>query len=508
MTRLLAALASAVGHHVRVRFLPSDADGITTGELWRQAEATSKRPGFDGPVAVQLESTADALVVLLATWIAGGTVVSLPAPARSASERYWESVERDAALAGATGIVCSPKLRSTAPPTARVVTFEDAIVGGVTAGRRVASDASFVQFTSGSTGDPKGVALSSAAILANTTAAIARLGAEPGDNVCSWLPLSHDMGIFGMCLPAMVGLGGLRNGGDLVLLSTGLFRVTPGRWFTACETYSATVTAAPPSVLQLLTNVLKGRGGSYDLRTLRAMVVGAEPIDPSVLRSFETTYATAGLAPTALCPAYGLAECTVAVSLDSPEARWRTVTDSGGVERVACGAPLTGMRVWTTEAQTLGIEGESLLSGTIGANGYEPHSGPLVTADCGEVVEGMVCVRGRADDVVITGGRNVHPIDVESAVPLDRYQLVAVTAIKIAEDRFSVVCETRRPVTDAAEVVRREISSLVSSAVGVTPREVVLVRHGSVPRTPSGKPRRSALAAQLAADGLAERQIS
>ncbi len=516
---MIERFTAAARADVRIRILSEGDETRTLARLLDDAEVAARAHDFSGVVAIQLDASYDALTLLLAVWMSDGCAVSIPAPVRRPDHRYWATAAFMAAIAGCTTIAAPARVAATAQSSERpgVSTYSEVLRHGACksapCARRLPAEASFVQFTSGSTGEPTGVVLSPGNISHNTSAVLQRLSLLPGDGVCSWLPLSHDMGLFGFCLSAFVALGPEgSNGGELTLLPSDVFRTSPLRWLAACDTHRATITASPPSVLDFFARRMARRSGSIDLSSLRSVVVGAEPIDASVLRSFDAAYAPMGLAPTALCPAYGLAEATLAVSIDSPQRPWHASTlslarvdDARRHDIVACGEPMPGVDVRVGERGTFVVDGPSVHLGTVDATGFKARTGPFETSDVGAIQDGQIFVLGRADDVVLHAGRKIYPFDVERAVGLGRHGLTAVVAVKAAEGGFVVVCEGWRRRKDTDAEARAEaaaaIEERVVEAVGLRPRRIAFVANGAVPRTPSGKPRRGVLAAQLR-DGI------
>ncbi len=181
-----------------------------------------------------------------------------------------------------------------------------------------------MQFTSGSTGEPRGIELSLDALDANLTSMYHWLAPSDGAVVCSWLPLSHDMGLIGLALYAMCSVNPPWSvASDLVLMTPEAFLAHPASWMRACTDYRATTTTSPPFALRLAARSL--RSGSFDLSSLRSFVVGSEPVPADGLREFEAIARDSGLPPTVLCPGYGMAEAALAVAIDPTTRSWSSV---------------------------------------------------------------------------------------------------------------------------------------------------------------------------------------
>jgi acyl-CoA synthetase (AMP-forming)/AMP-acid ligase II len=362
----------------------------------------------------------------------------------------------------------------------------------------------FVQFTSGSTGSPRGIALSEAAVLANLEALTQRLGPEPGDGSCSWLPLSHDMGFVGMLL------GSLRcalatKGGQLVLIDPRAFLRRPELWLEACEEFASTITACPNFGLARAARRLS-RSGLTDLSSLRVCIVGAEVIDPLTLEEFATATADLGFNPTALCPAYGLAEATLAVSLVAPEDHWTRSSPSVGsdVSAVSCGHPVDGLEVRIANEEQSGI-GQVMVRGTSMFDGYTDGSDPrgtdgfFPTGDLGLLTaSGELVVMGRADDVIVTAGRKIFPEDIEHAVASAGLARPGCVAVVAHRSGYAVVLEASTE--PGPEHVSRDVHRVAVRSSGLAPIEVKVMPRGMLPRTTSGKPRRRTIRDSLVAD--------
>ncbi len=366
----------------------------------------------------------------------------------------------------------------------------DGTRGAVRAGRGDAPYA-FVQPSSGTTGDPKGVVVSHRAVLANLAAIGERWALGPDSVGLSWLPLFHDMGLIGTMINAVY------QSGTLYHWPTASFLRSPGRWLQLVGELGVTVAVAPPFALSLVTRRQRRRATALDLGALRALLVGAEQIRPEVLEDFVVTFAAAGLTPTAVTPTYGLAEATLAVSATPAGERFRTV-EIGGRPLVSCGRPLPGIEVAIDGADVgeLLVRSPALMDGYLGdgpATDAVLAGGVLRTGDTAAIVDGEVVILGRTKEMINRGGLRLPAADFELAVAAvegvlaDR--VVAFADTSGGDERVVVLAESRRR-ERAGEVVLAARARLAEAGL---PAEVVeLVPPGFIPRTTSGKLRRTA----------------
>jgi len=350
------------------------------------------------------------------------------------------------------------------------------------------------------------------------------------DVMVSWLPLYHDMGLVGFCiLPMSAGI-------DLVLGAPQDFLAAPARWMEWISTYGGTATAGPNFSYVLATRALRTAKETLDLSSLRIALNGAEPVDPASVRAFVEAGARHGLRPGAVFPAFGMAEVAIAGSFPEPLSGMHTDTiDASMLEQehravpvaadhpnareiVKLGRPVPGLRfriVDPTSGAVLGERevGELQIAGTSVMSGYyhRPDAdaeslvdGWLHTGDLAYLTDGEMVMCGRIKDLIIVGGRNVYPQDVERAVAgVDgvRAGNVIVFGVKGRnnKERLVVVAESR---ADDLERVRSEIAQQSVATVGVPCHDVVLVQPGSLPKTSSGKLQRALCRQQYETDGL------
>jgi fatty-acyl-CoA synthase len=463
-----------------------------------------------------------------AVWLAGGTLVVLPLPKRLGSlDEFVAQTRARVRNADASLLVVDPDLAAFVEPQPGdppMVLLSDLVAGAHGwSYERPKDDPSalaVLQFTSGSTADPKGVMLPHETICANLDAASSAAALVPGEDVLvSWLPLYHDMGLIGLLTLPML------SGADLVLAAPQDFMASPARWMEWMSAFGGTATAGPNFSYALAARAL-GRLSGLDLSRWRVALNGAEPVDPATVSAFVAAGAPHGLSAGAVFPAFGMAELAIAGSFPPPgRGLALDVVDRRVLEEERLAVPASGDDVATRSLALLGrpvpgLEfricdpasgdpmrarevGELEIRGTSVTPGYYRHpeateaafhDGWFRTGDLAYLVDGELVICGRIKDVIIVGGRNVFPEDVERAVAgVDGVRPGNVIAFGVSgrkgREALVVVAEAR----DGSVVapVRDEVSRRVLSAVGLPCEEVVLVSPGTLPKTSSGKLQRS-----------------
>jgi fatty-acyl-CoA synthase len=477
-------------------------------------------------VGIMAQTTPATALSFLGCWAAGAVAVPLPLPMRAIEPRsFIEQSEKRLAKVGA-GILILPgqliPMVGEMGEGIEMIAAEDLTCGGDLApAPSTREDIALVQFTSGSTSDPRGVILTHGNVIANARAISRKVKVTSRDTVVSWMPLYHDMGLIGFFITA------ISFGASLVLMSPQRFVADPSHWMRAISDYKATITGGPNFAFALSTRILRSGGaGELDLSSLRLALSGAEPVDPVALEDFIQAGAAFGLKPEVPYPVYGLAEATLAVTFPRPgrkyrldhvrrdaiEAEGRAEPTGEGAEGsrslVSLGEPLEGLEVSVVKAD--GTEagerevGEVCVSGASIMQGYwgdaastaeTLRGGRLHTGDLGYMAGGELYLVGRIKDIVIIGGRNLFPEDVErcaeriSGVRKGNAVAFGVTTRR-GRERLVLVGETHLSCTDAAHETARAVSSSVREEIGIPVREVVLVPAGSLPKTSSGKKRR------------------
>jgi 1-acyl-sn-glycerol-3-phosphate acyltransferase len=387
-----------------------------------------------------------------------------------------------------------------------------------------ADSVALIQYTSGSTGDPKGVVLSHSNLLANIRAMGRVMEASSADVFVSWLPLYHDMGLIGAWL------GCLHFAAPLYAMSPLSFLVRPESWLWAIHRFRATFSASPNFGFELcLDKVADVDLEGLDLSSLRMVANGAEPVSVQTLRRFIDRFGRYGFPAQAMAPVYGLAECSVGLAfppLGRPPIidrvnRDRLSTDGVAeparsddpkpLEIVPCGQPLPGHEIRIVDEAGYEVgerrEGRLEFRGPSATHGYFRNEtktrelfrdGWLDSGDRAYMAGGDVYITGRIKDIIIRAGRHIYPQEVEDAVAEIagiRKGCVAVFGITdraSGTERVVVLAETRE--TDPA--VRAELQARAQEVAGDTagtpPDEIVLAPPRTVPKTSSGKIRRSA----------------
>ena len=388
-----------------------------------------------------------------------------------------------------------------------------------------AQDIAFLQYTSGSTGQPKGVILTHTNLLANIRAMGEVIRAESTDVFVSWLPLYHDMGLIGAWL------GSLYYGIPLVLLSPLAFLTRPARWLWTIHRHHGTLTAAPNFAYELCLSKVEDRDiEGLDLSSLRMSFNGAEAVSPNTIRRFGERFASYGYQPQAMAPVYGLAEAAVGLAfpplgrgprIDRVEretflTRRMAVpvsdADPGALEFVACGQPLPGYQIRIVDSAGRELpareEGRLEFQGPSACSGYLHNTeatrrlfddGWLDSGDLAYVAGGDIYLTSRVKDIIIRGGRNIYPYELEEAagdIPGIRKGCVAVFGSPDQDtgtERIIVVAETREEETTRLQTLQARVREVATDLLGMPADEVILAPPHTVLKTSSGKIRRGAV---------------
>lgn len=548
------ALAEPGRTHV---LLHSDArmQPVSYAELWdgatRIAAALRARGlGIGEPVALMLPTGLDYLQSFMGVLAAGGIAVPLYPPARL--DRLGEYLQRQSRIlanAEARFLIAMPEalpvarmLRGGAAVLAETVTV-DALRDHEAPTSPVAltpGDAALIQYTSGSTGDPKGVVLSHANLLANIRAIATGVAMQPTDVGVSWLPLYHDMGLIGTWLACMV------EGIPLTLMSPLSFLARPERWLWAIHQQRATMSPAPNFAFELCVRKISDEAiKGLDLSSWRCALNGSEPVSVATLDRFVKRFAPYGFRREALMPVYGLAECSVALSFPpvgrgplvdhvarEPFTRERRAviapaTDASALSFVSVGRalPLHEIRLLDDAGRNaaervvgrLQFRGPSCMRGyyhneAATARAVHPD-GWIESGDLAYIADGEVFITGRLKDLIIKGGRNLVPQEVEEVVgSVEGIRKGCVAAFGVPDEatgteRLIILAESRAESPGERDRLQREVIAAVAAGVGVPPDEVRVAPPGAVPKTPSGKIRRAAareayLAGRVSAEGM------
>lgn len=477
-----------------------------------------------GPTSRQL------VTAIQATWLAGATVVVLPLPMRMGSiDEFVSQTRQRVVQADSALLLADPSLESFLapepgdPPIAYYAELFDAMasVGPYHTPKEDLSALAILQFTSGSTSDPKGVMLPQECVLNNVDAIAGGVRLDPSaDVVVSWLPLYHDMGLIGLLATAMT------TGTEMVLAAPQDFLASPARWMQWMSDFGGTITAGPNFSYALAARALRRMDG-LDLSHWRLAANGAEGIDPSTMDDLASAGAPYGYNADAAFCVFGMAEATLAVTFPEPGAGMRRdsvnrlvleseryaapadeATDPASVRCFATlGTPVAGIEIRVVDPDSGKVVkerevGELEIRGNSVTPGYyrRPDATEAAfrddwfrTGDLAYLVDGELVICGRLKDVIIVGGRNIFPEDVEKAVStVEGVRAGNVIAFGVqgrkGKEAIVVVAETK---ADEFEPIRNEVSARVRDSVGLPAEEIVLVLPGTLPKTSSGKLQRS-----------------
>jgi 1-acyl-sn-glycerol-3-phosphate acyltransferase len=534
--------------HLHLREEDGRERPVTYGSLWRDAAAvaaglTARQVAPGDRVALLLRTEVAFFQAFFGVLLAGGVPVPLYPPFRADGlEEYARRQSGILRNAGARLLLTFAEaervahlLRPLAPSLSDVITVEGAghDVRALAVPNIAAADLALIQYTSGSTGMPKGVALSHANLLANIRAFGDAFDINADDVGVTWLPLYHDMGLIGTWL------GALYHGIPLVVMSPLAFLSRPARWLQAFHTHRATLTAAPNFAYDLCVRKISDEEiDRVDLSSWRCALNGAEAVAASTIDRFCDRFSRYGFRREAMKPVYGLAEASLCVTAPlagrepridrvarEPFERARriepaTPADTSPLMFVGCGRPLRGhdVRIVSARGGVLGerTEGAIHFRGPSVMQGYfhNPEAtaevaqgdGWFDSGDLGYWADGDLFITGRVKDVIIAAGRNIHPQEVEEAagdVPGVRRGCVAAFGVadsRSGTERLVVVAETRERSASAQGALSDAIVARVVDAIGIPPDQVVIAPPGTVPKSSSGKIRRSATK-QLFASG-------
>lgn len=531
---------------------------LTFGELYAAAQRCATElarigvpPG--GRVSLMLPTSRAFFVSYAGILLAGAIPVPIYPPFRA--DRIEEYASRQAAILNNAGVcllltfrraeavakLLKPRVRSlksvldaeklldaadkAAPPA------PGALPAHVTGNRiRKAGDFALLQYTSGSTGDPKGVILTHANLLANIRAVGEAVQLGPEDIGVSWLPLYHDMGLIGAWLTL------LHYGIPVVVMSPIAFLTRPERWLWAFHKHGGTIAAAPNFAYELCVRKIADKDiAELDLSSWRAALNGAEPVNPETLERFEQRFSKYGFRREAQLPVYGLAEATLAVTVpplnrgplvDRVERETFTsqgravpasVEDDTAISFVSSGSPVPqhevrivddkGAEVPERTEGFLWFRGPSVTSGYYNnvegtkklfprGIGTEGEYSWVNSGDRAYQADGEIFVTGRVKDIIIKGGRNLYPHEVEElAARAEGIRKGCIVAFGLRDEgsgteKLVVVAESREQDASRRSAIAAAITENVAQGLGLPPDRVELIPPGSIPKTSSGKLRR------------------
>jgi len=525
--------------HLRLSDGDQELASLTYIELWQGAETvaaglqqTGVQPGDS--IAIMLPTSIDYFYSFYGILMAGAIPVPIYPPVRRS--QIGEHLQRHSGIlhnCEASLLITLPEaknvarlLKSRVERLREIVTVQDleSRRGRYLAPAIGPDDIAFLQYTSGSTGNPKGVVLTHANLLANIRVMGETVQANSRDVFVSWLPLYHDMGLIGAWL------GSLYFAVVLVVMSPLAFLTRPQRWLWTIHHYRATLSASPNFGYELCLKRINDEDiKGLDLTSWRLAFNGAEQVSPNTLLRFSQRFAPAGFRAEAMLPVYGLAESSVGLAfpplnreprIDCVERdvftrEGRAIAAAQEDENTLCfvssGRPLPGHELRVSDDQNRELperqEGRLEFRGPSATAGYFRnaeatarlfHQEWLDSGDLAYLADGEIFITGRRKDIIIRGGRNLYPHELEEAignVPGIRKGCVAAFGardLRTGTERLVILAETRDTAAVKQEAIREQAVKVVNDLIGMPPDEVRLVAPHTVLKTSSGKIRRSA----------------
>jgi acyl carrier protein len=516
-----------------------DEHSLSYRALWDHSLAYAARLAEAGlapgqTVAIMLPTSQEYLFCFYGTLLAGAIPVPLYPPARLTT--IEDHLTRHVGIlksAGAALMVTIPEakplawlLRAQVESLRAVLVPADFTADGkgFAPVRGGGGQIGFLQYTSGSTGQPKGVVLTHANLLANVRAMGRAARATSADVFVSWLPLYHDMGLIGGCFATMY------LGFPVVLMSPLAFLSRPSQWLRAVHRHRGTISGGPNFSYELcLRRIPDHELEGLDLSSWRFAFNGAEPVSPDTMAQFEERFGKHGFGSNVMSPVYGLAEASVGLAFTPPGERWRVdlldrehfsttgeavpaaAADPAPLKVVACGTVIPDHDLRVVDGAGLELpdcsEGQLQFRGPSATTGYYRNAQATKTLFDGEWVntgdraylsEGRLYITGREKDIIIRGGRNISPYELEEAVgDLAGVRRGCVAVFGAADatggtERVVVLAETRERDAARHQELKGKINELAMGLIGAPVDDIVLAPPHTVPKTSSGKIRRVA----------------
>jgi fatty-acyl-CoA synthase len=541
---LVAAVLAAEDHPSGVTFvdLREREEWLSWGQVAgraRRAAATLASRGVapGDRIAIVLRTEPGFLDAFFGAWLCGAVPVPLYPPVRLGRlDEYLAGTARMMSLCGAKMVVAGGSVRrilgeavARARPELGCLDAAELLAGReelvLQADPR---SLALVQFSSGSTVEPKPVALTHSALATQIDALMVLIEPNRSDCLVSWLPLYHDMGLIG-CL-----LGAVSYPGPLVLIPPESFLVRPALWLRALARHRGTISAAPHFAYGYTESRVRDADlEGCDLSCWRMALDGAEPVTAPSLRRFAARFSRFGFEASALRPVYGLSEASLAVTFTPPGRPLRTASvdpvslaergevEPGAVEAVSVGLPIPGAEVELRDRRgrplpedrlgRIHVRGSSMMQGYLGdpeGTRRSLQDGWLDTGDLGFVHQGEIYLYGRAKDLVIVRGANHAPEEFESCLEgtegLRAGCAVAVGMVGEGGEEQLVILAERARGRPAVEdrILQERIERAVLERTGVRPGTVRILPPGALPRTSSGKLRRGEALRRLVAGQL------
>lgn len=540
-------------------FISLYANGRNTGEFsykdvyrqaFKKASIISKYSVEKAPILIEGNNDFEFLTNFFAVQMAG----AVPVPVTSSlwiTEEYYKSIMKSIlAITKSPLALISHKSYQLLDKKSLQVIFptdweEEEEVLDFSIHYPTPDDTAFLQFSSGSTGNPKGVILSHKNVLANVSQITKAIHSEDQGNTCvSWLPVHHDMGLIGGFLVPFV------NHYDCHIMSPYDFAVNPGRWLKVITEQKANIIVAPNSGYHLTYKRIKEQNlAKYDLSHVRIALCGAEPINLNTMKKFCEKFASAGFSSSAITPCYGMAENTLAISfahkselkidyLDSQELFENGVAVpvygkdiNQSISYVSCGKPLHDIEVMIIDDKNYELEerciGEIIVKSPSTCKGYYNREdlnkdlfidGYLRTGDLGYIANGELYITGRKKDIIIQNGLNINAEEVELQLIENPHvragRLVALSTYNEKNDseEIALIIETKSNLkylqAPQRELMRASVHQTINRFVSVKPENIHIVPPGTILKTTSGKVKRNNMKQLLESGALGDENFS